>query len=68
MLEAEVEPLGRRAEGESRIQRLYAETRDPPATTPMETGRPAAIPLHRWAEGKQKGFQEAAVAELKWQG
>ncbi len=60
--------LGRRAEGESRTHRLEAETRDPQATMPMEMGRPAAIPPHRWAEGEQRGFQEAAVAELKWQG
>ncbi len=34
-------------------QRLEVETRDPPAMTPMETGRPAAIPPHKWwAEGR----------------
>ncbi len=42
-----VEPLGRRADAESGTQRLEAETRDPPAMTPMETGRPVAITLHR---------------------
>ncbi|KAL1271993.1 hypothetical protein QQF64_031009 [Cirrhinus molitorella] len=46
-----VEPTGRRAEAESGTQRLEAEMRDPPAMTPMETGRPVANPAHRcWAE------------------
>ncbi len=36
-LGAMVELLGRRAEAESRTQRLEVETRDSPATTPMET-------------------------------
>ncbi len=64
-----VEPLGRRSEAESGTQRLEAETRDPPATTPMETGRPVANPeLRWWAEGEQRGCQEPAVAELKQQG
>ncbi len=61
-LGAMVEPLGQRAEAESGTQRLEAETRDPPATMPMETGRPAAIPPHRWwAEGEQRGCQDAAT-------
>ncbi|KAI2655462.1 Collagen alpha-5(VI) chain [Labeo rohita] len=51
-----VEPQGRRAEVESRTQRLEAKMRDPPAMTPMETGRPAANPPHRrWAEGELGG-------------
>ncbi len=55
-LGAMVEPLDRRAEAESRTQRLEAETRDPPAMTPMETCRPAANPAHRWwSEGEQRG-------------
>ncbi|KAI2663177.1 hypothetical protein H4Q32_011644 [Labeo rohita] len=33
---------------ESRTQRLEAETRDPPAMTPMETGRPEASPRRVW--------------------
>ncbi len=37
-----------RAEVESGTQRLEAETKDPPATMPMETGRPTTIPPHRW--------------------
>ncbi len=42
------------------------ETRDPPATMPMETGRPAAIPPHRWwAEGELRGCQETAVVMVK---
>ncbi len=40
---AMVEPLGRRAEAESRTQRPEVETRDPPAMMPMEMGRPEAI-------------------------
>ncbi len=48
------------------VQRLEAETRDPPATTPMETGRPTAIPPHRWwAEGEQRGCKETAVVMVK---
>ncbi len=39
-LGAMVEPLDRRAEVEPRTQRLEEKTRDPPAMTPMETGRP----------------------------
>ncbi len=55
-LGAMVEPQGLRTEAESGIQRPEVETRDPPAMTPMETGRPAAIPPHRWrAEGEQRG-------------
>ncbi len=41
-----VKPLGRRAEVESRTQRLEAETRDPPAMMPVETGQPTANPHH----------------------
>jgi len=38
---------------------LEAEKGDPPATMSMETGRPAAIPLHIWwAEGEQRGWQK----------
>ncbi len=47
-LGAMVEPLGRRAEAESGCLRLKVETGDSPAMTPMETGRPMVIPLHRW--------------------
>ncbi len=61
-----VEPLGQRAKVESRTRRLEAETRDPPATTPMETGRTAVIPPHRWwAEGEQRGCQETAVVMVR---
>ncbi len=65
-LGAMVELLSRRAEAESRTQRLEVKTRDPPAATLMETGRPSAIPPHRWlAEGEQRGCQAAAVAERR---
>ncbi len=54
-LGAMVEPLSWRTKAESGTQRPEAETRDPPATTLMETGRPAAIPLHRWCtEGERR--------------
>ncbi len=56
-------------EGPRRSPDSEARGRDKGSTTPMETGRPAAIPPHRWwAEGEQRGCQEVAVAELKWQG
>ncbi|KAL0174153.1 hypothetical protein M9458_030121, partial [Cirrhinus mrigala] len=45
-LGAIVELLGRQTK--SWTQRLEAVTGDPPAMMPMETGRPAVIPLHRW--------------------
>ncbi len=61
---AMVERLGRQAKAESWIQRLEAETGDPPAMMPMETGRPAVIPPHRWwAEGEQRGCQTTAGEE-----
>ncbi|KAL1265126.1 hypothetical protein QQF64_003153 [Cirrhinus molitorella] len=46
-----VELLGRRTEAESVPQRLEAESRDPPDSTPMELemGRPVASPRHRCA-------------------
>ncbi|KAL0198272.1 hypothetical protein M9458_006812, partial [Cirrhinus mrigala] len=47
-LGAMVELLGLQAEAESWILSLEAETRGPPAVTPMETGRSTASPLHRW--------------------
>ncbi|KAL1276482.1 hypothetical protein QQF64_036105 [Cirrhinus molitorella] len=60
-----VEPTGRRAEAESGTQRLEAETRDPPAMMPMETGRPVANPAHRcWAEELAlEGTDEALALE-----
>ncbi len=60
-LGAMVEPLGRRAEAESRTQRLEAKTRDPPAMTPMETGRPAVNPAHRWWAGMTGGGRRGRV-------
>lgn len=55
-LGAMVEPLDRRAKVDSRTKRLEAETRDPPAMAPMETGRPTVNPAHRWwAEDEQRG-------------
>ncbi len=53
---AMVERLGREAKAESWIQRLEAETGDPPAMMPMETGRPAVIPPHRWWEQVREGW------------
>ncbi|KAL0176607.1 hypothetical protein M9458_028937, partial [Cirrhinus mrigala] len=47
-LRAGVKPLGQRAEAESGTLRLEAETRNPLAMMPMETGRPVASPPHRW--------------------
>lgn len=65
-LGAIVEPLDRRAEAESGTPMLEAETRDPPATTPMETDRPTVIPPHRWwAEGELRGCQETAEAMVR---
>ncbi len=51
------------------MNRLEAETGDPPATTLMEIGRPTVIPPHRWwPEGEQRGSpttagEEAGVSE-----
>ncbi|KAL0147022.1 hypothetical protein M9458_057546 [Cirrhinus mrigala] len=62
-----VEPQGRRAEVESRTQRLKAEMRDPPAMTPMVTGRPAANPPHRWwAEAMARWSRRAVALRHRW--
>ncbi|KAL0153428.1 hypothetical protein M9458_051266 [Cirrhinus mrigala] len=63
MLGARVEPLGRRAEAESGALRLEAKTRDPPAMTLVETGRPTANPPHRWwAEAPSRPTGTSTVA------
>ncbi len=66
------EPEGRGAAGgvepeaADGTQRLEVETRDAPAMTPLNTGRPVAIPPYRWwAEDEQKGCQEKAVAMVR---
>ncbi|XP_073677283.1 uncharacterized protein [Garra rufa] len=57
-----VEPLGQQAEAESGIQRLEAETRDPPAMMLMETSRPVMI---QWSEGELRGCQDTAEAMVR---
>lgn len=53
-LGAEVEPLGRQPKAESGTQSLQVETRDPPALTPMVTGKSEASPHHRWEAGRNQ--------------
>ncbi len=60
-LEAIVESLGQRAVRDSEAG---GGDKGSSSMTPMETGRPAVIPPHRWwAEGEQRGCQMTAVEE-----
>ncbi len=59
-----MEPMGQRAEAESRPRRLEAELRETLTTAMLEDGSHMEIAPHRWwAEGEQRGCQTTAVEE-----